>query len=324
MTVTESTQVDPRAKVLLIGDLLIDRTFYVDVPKLSPEAPVPVAMLTGRPVDTPGGAGLAAAYAAVDNIPLIFATYTSLELSAWMSGLYDLPIIHPSTHSENTNAVKTRYIDNERHYHLLRVDSDRTVPEPFRDEVDEKSWFDWVERTLKNEHIKVLALLDYRKGLLNEARSQRLIAMALDANIPVYVDSRCHNLKKFSGATIIKLNSTEFKAALENLSCDSTSDLSNELGIRYIIETQGAKGAEMWDGSYINCGKRKGYACHVPDLSKHEGSPDVTGCGDVFDVTFCYEWGIKKVGFYEAIKVAVETATRFAYKPIGERLKCQR
>lgn len=315
MTASESTQAEPKAKVLIIGDLLIDRTYYVDVTKLSPEAPIPVAMLTGKPIDTPGGAGLAAAFSAVDKIPSIFATYTSLEISTWMSSLYNLPIIHPHTRSENTNAIKVRYIDNERHYHLLRVDNDKTIPTPFLDQDEESRWFEWLQNTISTEKVGILSLLDYRKGLFNDRRTQRIIKLARDNNIPVYVDSRCQNLNKFKDATILKLNSSEYKAACKTYHCDSYSELSNKLAIDNIIETQGARGASCWSQDSL-CSYR-------PDLQEREGSPDVTGCGDIFDVTFCYQWGINKVDIKTAIKIAVETATRFAYQPIGERLKCQ-
>jgi bifunctional ADP-heptose synthase (sugar kinase/adenylyltransferase) len=320
MTATESTPVDPRAKVLLIGDLLIDRTFYVNVSKLSPEAPIPVAMLTGRPADTPGGAGLAAAYAATAQIPLIFATYTSVETSNWMSGLYSIPVISPTVRSENTNAIKIRYIDNERYYHLLRVDSDRTTIKPFQDSDEEQIWFDWIQHTIETEHISIVTLLDYRKGLFDKNRSQRLIAMAHNANIPVYTDSRRANLRKFLGTTILKLNSQEYQAACRKYNCKLPVELATEVGTDFILRTKGANGAEMWDGRHSS---HREHIAYTPDPSKCKGSPDVTGCGDVFDVTFCYQWGIKKVGLHKAIRIAVEAATQFAYEPIGERLTCR-
>jgi len=314
--------VDLKEKVFVIGDLLIDRTFYVDVSKLSPEAPVPVAMLTGNPIDTPGGAGLAAAFAAKNNIPSLFGTYTSLNTAAWLTKKHNIIVAHPWTKQEDLNVVKTRYIDNERHYHLLRVDNDLISTPPFNNEPDiEEEWFQAIEARFKQEDVKILTLLDYRKGLLNEARSQRLMSIALNASVPVYVDSRATDLQKFRGATILKLNSNELKAAYENSSCDSTpSELANYLGVNHLIETQGAKGAEIWDGRYIKHRGSRGHVSHSPNLTEYKGSPDVTGCGDVFDVTFCYEWGIKKVGFHQAIQIAVETATRFAYEPIEGRL----
>jgi D-beta-D-heptose 7-phosphate kinase/D-beta-D-heptose 1-phosphate adenosyltransferase len=322
MTVIESSQVQ-NGKLLIVGDLLIDRTYYVDVPKLSPEAPVPVAMLTGEPINTPGGAGLAAAFAATKKIPIIFGTYTSIKTASDIQKDYDIDIVCPSEKGTDINAVKIRYIDNERHYHLLRVDSDKIIPRPFSNRNQEEKWFSNLETIITNRNVKVLMLLDYRKGLLTKARSQRLIAMAKKYKIFVYVDSRCNNLQKFNGADIIKLNAQEFKEACQQIEYQYPSDLSDHIGVRYIIKTNGAEGAEMWDGYYSGNIPRK-HITYRPDIKKHEGSPDVTGCGDVFDVTFCQEWGINKISFSEAIEIAVETATKFAYEPIGERLKCQK
>lgn len=321
MTASEYTQADQRENILLIGDLLIDRTFYVDVTKLSPEAPVPVAMLTGNPVDTPGGAGLAAAFSAVHKIPIIFGTYTSVETASWMSNLYNIPIIYPCIHSDNTNAIKTRYIDNERHYHLLRVDSDLTVTTPFQSEADEEEWFRQIEQEIQSENIGIVALLDYRKGLFNKSRSQRLIDIAHKFNIPVYVDTRCNKLLKFKDADILKLNKDEFTNGCAAFGLEDTSlrgaspyEMAQTLNLEHLIITLGPAGASVFTPtqSYV-----MPFNMAAP---KHEGSPDVTGCGDVFDVTFCYHWGIRRVGIQNALIAAVETATRFAYQPIGERL----
>lgn len=299
---------------MLIGDLLIDRTYYVNVSKLSPEAPIPVAMLTGEPINTPGGAGLAAAFSAVKKIPIIFGTYTCPKTAVWILQEYNIPVIYTDTRSFNVNATKIRYIDNERYYHLLRVDSDNIINPPFSSPGEEDEWFSRIKKNIKNNNIGIMAILDYRKGLLNESRSQRLISMAHSTNIPVYVDSRAQDLRKFRGADILKLNSTEYKTTCSSLKCKTSHELCNRLNIKQIIETKGADGAELWD-SY-----NPSFIGHVPNLIKREGSPDVTGCGDVFDVTFCHEWGINKVGFHKAIKAAVEAATKFAYEPIEKRL----
>jgi len=318
--------VDQEAKVLIVGDLLIDRTYYVDVSKLSPEAPVPVAMLTGDPIDTPGGAGLAAAFTAIDKIPAIFGTYASLDTSLWVNKQYNIPVIHPQIYSGDLNAIKTRYIDNERHYHLIRVDSDNIVSIPFdsEDKDIEYEWFNEIEDAIKHRSIKVLAILDYRKGLLNEARSQRLINIARKASIPVYVDSRSKNLSIFKGANILKLNANEFKEACHILNCYTPNGKPNpqaiisSLQLDCLIITNGAEGAE-----YHMTGKHppSPYKISAP---KCQGSPDVTGCGDVFDITFCYNWGIKNKGIEESLKLAVNRATQFAYEPLGERLKWQK
>ena len=322
MTAIDSPKADPEKKIFVIGDLLIDRTYYVDVPKLSPEAPVPVAMLTGDSIDTPGGAGLAAAFATVNNIPVVLGTYTSYARGVITSRPYNFSIISVGPDTSSVNSIKTRYIDNESHYHLLRVDNDNLIPPPFVEPTEESTWFELVEQELNKNNIGILVLLDYQKGFFNKTRSQRLISIAHDYSIPVYVDSRCHNLKQFTGAEILKLNTIEFDTACQLLDCKDSFELSKKLNIRYIIKTKGAGGAEIWDGFDTNADSKSNYS-HKPEIKENRGLPDVTGCGDAFDSTFCYYWGIKKVGFYKALKIAVERASQFAYEPLRTRLTCQ-
>jgi bifunctional ADP-heptose synthase (sugar kinase/adenylyltransferase) len=321
-TTTESQRVDQDPKLCIVGDLLIDSTHYVDVTKLSPEAPVPVAMLTGDMIETPGGAGLGAALAAKDGIPLVFCTCTSLPRMEWMLNEYRVPtIIGMAGEYGRTNCIKTRYIDTETHYHLLRVDSDYIINKPLPTPELENFWMNQVEECLSTKSVKVLALLDYRKGLLTEARSQRLINMARKVDIPIYVDSRCVNLNQFRNVDILKLNKEEFDRAQYMFGVAGSDDLAAQeimeaLRLKHLIVTLGADGADL-------------YSAHSPDMHAHvdapvhEGSPDVTGCGDVFDVTFCYHWGIKELPREAALRAAVNRATQFAHEPIGERLKWQ-
>jgi len=322
MTAIESQRVDQEPKLCIVGDLLIDSTHYVEATKLSPEAPVPVAMLTGDVIETPGGAGLAAALASKDHIPLIFCTYTSLPRAQWMYDDYKVPVlIGKAGPYGKSNCVKTRYIDKETHYHLLRVDSDRIVDPPMPTQEIEDIWMQQVEEHLATKSVKVLVLLDYRKGLLTEARSRRLINMARNVNVPVYVDSRSTTLNKFQKVDILKLNKEEFENAQSMFGVAGSDDLAAQeimesLHIKHLIVTLGAAGANVYTAHNIDL--------HIhADAPVHEGSPDVTGCGDVFDVTFCYYWGIKELTHDAALIAAVNRATQFAYEPIGERLKWQ-
>ena len=301
------------SKILIVGDLLIDSTHYVEVTKLSPEAPVPVAMLTGEAIETPGGAGLAAALASKDNIPFILCTYTNKTRAQWLKDAYCMDIISGELGEYGkSNAIKTRYVDVESKYHLLRVDSDMIVDPPMQDIRQEDIWVSEIEEYIKNNKVAAITILDYNKGLLSKTRPQRLISIAKLNNIPVYVDSRSKNLDKFFGSDILKLNEKEFSAACSQYNIDSSPErLASILNVHNIIITKGARGADIFPlGISV-----------IP--STHEGSPDVTGCGDVFDVTFCYNYYIKKEAIEIALQNAVDRATRFAYEPIGERLNCQ-
>jgi hypothetical protein len=83
MTVIELPKAQGR--LLIFGDTIVDETWYVDVKKLSPEAPIPVASLVcSEPVRSPGGASLAAAYARRRNYPSVYLTSVNPTIVDWL------------------------------------------------------------------------------------------------------------------------------------------------------------------------------------------------------------------------------------------------
>ena len=84
------------------------------------------------------------------------------------------------------------------------------------------------------------------------------------------------------------------------------------MNLKTLIVTRGKNGASIY-------GKKNEYS-FKPDVSKYIGTPDVTGCGDAFDISFCYYSFIKKLIPAIALELASTKATRFAYKPIKDRL----
>jgi bifunctional ADP-heptose synthase (sugar kinase/adenylyltransferase) len=304
MTVIELPRVQGR--LLIFGDTIVDETWYVDVKKLSPEAPIPVASLVcSEPVRSPGGASLAAAYARRRNYPAVYLTSVNPTIVDWLmqKGI--------DTHSLKNDGYisRVRYIDRASNYHLLRVDNDATVR-------NEPTSVYEVEALLTciPDDILGIVILDYQKGIVMDSAVCRFIlAYAKTLNIPTYVDTR-GDTSKFLGYDFLKLNDKEYVAACAALNVNSPMDLGDKLYVQNLIITKGKQGAEIWN---IRSGT---YSDHVPDLKKHEGTPDVTGCGDVFDINFCYHHFIEGLIPTESLRLSVEDATSFAYEPIGERL----
>lgn len=321
MTATDSSPVAPKdKKILLVGDLIIDKTIMVAVTKVSPEAPVPVAEVLPYDHDgeSPGGAGSAAAFANKDNIPLIFLTACPPDRSTWLHTLG----INTETHDSHCkNVTKIRYIDVNTGYHLLRVDTDRTISHPDLDTLNGMVNFqEQLSSILESHHIACIALLDYRKGMLTrESITQWIIDVGKKNEIPIYVDSRSEDLTRFRGANILKLNQKEYNFAYGALNADCVLDVKSRLNVDTLIITKGAEGAELY-----TCPPGKKWSEHYvhPDLTKYDGAPDVTGCGDAFDMTFCYTWSILGKSLDEALQIAVDRASQFAYEPIGVRIGC--
>ena len=78
--------------------------------------------------------------------------------------------------------------------------------------------------------------------------------------------------------------------------------------------TKGKQGASL----YLTKEEKK-YE-FIPDLTNYIGTPDVTGCGDVFDINFCYNRFIECLGPTKSLRLSVEQATKFAYEPVDNRL----
>jgi bifunctional ADP-heptose synthase (sugar kinase/adenylyltransferase) len=307
VTPTESESQE-KDRILIIGDLLIDETWEVEASKISPEAPVIVVnKLHSQPIRKLGGAGLAASFLSheIEDAGIDFYTAAPNDLKMYINSTTSMNIENIEIdHSDLV--IKKRFIDARSHYHILRVDNDKTV---IPQSLDIKRLKD----ILLKRKPKVVMILDYCKGFLsNPRKTTGLINLLKEINVPVYVDSRRVDLSSFKNTDILKLNLKEFEA--QKRKNETPEELMKRLRVKNLIITKGEEGAE-----YFSLKRRVGAA---PSIGNYTGIPDVTGCGDVFDSMFCYWYYIKEEPAETALKKAVERATAFAYQPIKERL-CQ-
>jgi bifunctional ADP-heptose synthase (sugar kinase/adenylyltransferase) len=291
-----------------VGDLIVDSTWYVNAKKLSPEAPVPTLYLTTpEPINSPGGASLAATYANRYSIKSEFVTVAETKFFKWLQnkGIQITSLI------DNLNIVKTRYIDIESGYHVVRVDNDdiitpcNVLPLQMRTTIED---------IITKHNIKCIALFDYVKGVFNNADTcHSILSIAKQNNIPIYVDTK-GSILKYIGADYLKLNEKEYIAAATALRVDGPLELAKRLRTEGLIVTKGKKGASLYTTK-----KDKEFE-FIPDLIEYTGTPDVTGCGDVFDVNFCYNKFILGLDPTESLRLSVKQATKFAYEPVNDRL----
>lgn len=303
MITTDSPAPQAQKKIAIIGDFIIDETWYTNTTKISPEAPVPVATLTSdKPHQTPGGAGLAAKYAAKNNLPICLLSAISKEAEKLLE---ENRIIYGNLSPLSQNVKKIRYIDQSSKYHLLRVDNDELIEFPNFREVR-----DWTEKYITSNKLSCLALLDYRKGVLKDKDTcQQIISLAKQGDIPVFVDTR-GDTTKFVGSNVAKLNLKEFNKALETTTVMNGYELREVLQTDVLLVTKADKGAEAYT-------RDNHYDISIPIIP---GTPDVTGAGDVFDINFCYYYYMQKFDILTSLKHAVEKATKFVRQPIEIRL----
>lgn len=232
------------ARVLVVGDLMLDRYLWGQVERISPEAPVPVLHLS-RETETAGGAanvarnlgglGLQVSIAGVtgddDNRQRLLQQLS--ELSTDMSAVLADPM-RPTT-------TKTRLLGN--HQQMLRIDAERLAP--LSTELEDRLFALIMPQV---RAAAVLVLSDYAKGMLLGGLCRRLINAAREQGVPVLVDPKGRDFSRYHGASLITPNRAELAQAasvdpadLEHLAAIA-STMRAELQLERLILTLGELG----------------------------------------------------------------------------------
>ncbi len=257
-------------RILVIGDVMLDRSIWGDVDRISPEAPVPV-LRSVRTTNSPGGAANVAM-----NLVGLGVKVTQAGFWGDDGEMRQLSAILTAAGVDASGMVvagqptisKTRIVS--RHQQLLRLDVESDVPH-FQAENQEL-----LERSLALARTAdAIILSDYAKGALSAALCQAVIALARERGIPVLVDPKGRDFTKYAGATTICPNLQELGLVagippgnLEQLLA-AGQKLVTQLGIDYLTVTMSEKGIRILDAdSFI----------HSPTRAREVF--DVTGAGD--------------------------------------------
>ncbi len=193
-----------RARVLVVGDAMLDRYIFGRVQRMSPEAPVPVLTMVSEH-DEPGGAGnvvhnLCALGAAVAFVSVVGDDAAGAELTGLIGGQ---PGVEPwlLVQGSRVTTVKTRYVaEGSRRggQQLLRTDREDTRPvHPKLAERLVRIARDAMAATT------VVVLSDYRKGVLAGEVPALLIAAAHAAGRRVVVDMRAGDFARYARADVL-------------------------------------------------------------------------------------------------------------------------
>jgi len=191
-----------RARVLVVGDVMLDRYWFGDVNRISPEAPVPV-VLVKRTEERPGGAAnVARNITALDGAATLLSVVGNDEAGDSLARLLDGERVKHNLHrdAELSTTVKLRVIGQQQQ--LLRIDFERM---PSGEVLASK--LDDFERQV--DAVDAVVLSDYGKGGL--AHVARMIEAARRHGKPVLVDPKGSDYSKYRGATLLTPNRSEFR-----------------------------------------------------------------------------------------------------------------
>lgn len=236
-------------RILVVGDLILDRYFWGVVERISPEAPVPIFELKEITYSLGGSANVASNLrglgAEVELVGLVGEDNKGRILRdlAKRDGIGTRGIL---SDRERPTIIKTRVIAQAQH--LLRIDKEERKPLSEKIAVEIQK----VYRELLPFCDGVI-LSDYAKGIfLNDELCQWFIKEAQVLNKSVFVDPKSPNWKKYEGATTITPNFKEFKEVLfkEGLPTEdfdhSAKYLISKYGLNFLIVTLGKEGIYLY------------------------------------------------------------------------------
>ncbi|SEM82410.1 bifunctional D-glycero-beta-D-manno-heptose-7-phosphate kinase/D-glycero-beta-D-manno-heptose 1-phosphate adenylyltransferase HldE [Halomonas caseinilytica] len=255
-----------RSRLLVVGDVMLDRYLHGGTSRISPEAPVPVVRVE-EDEDRPGGAA---------NVALNIASLGARAALAGLVGdddnadrlMHRLEDAGVSTHFSRSPDIPTitKLRVMSRNQQLIRLDFEEGLGK-----VDTHGLSVQVEEALPKADLVILS--DYGKGTLSDVAA--LIARVRAAGKRVLVDPKGSDFSKYRGASVITPNLAEFETVMGPCPDDATlaargEALRAELELEALLITRSEKGMTLI---------REGFEpLHLPTRAREVF--DVTGAGD--------------------------------------------
>jgi D-beta-D-heptose 7-phosphate kinase/D-beta-D-heptose 1-phosphate adenosyltransferase len=238
-----------QATVLCIGDLMLDDFVYGEVMRISPEAPAPVLAVT-RSELVIGGAGNVARNLASLGTSCVFVGVVGEDDSSahLMRALAAVPLIEPHLVVDATRPTtrKVRFVSEHYSTHLLRADWElaKTIGP-----TTEKAVIDRALALLPEAASIVLS--DYAKGVLTPDVVHAAIEAGRERGLPVVVDPKTVDFRRYNGATVVTPNLSELERAVRRTCPDDetviagATELMEQAALGAILVTRGGQGMTL-------------------------------------------------------------------------------
>ena len=255
-----------KKKILVIGDVMLDRYWMGQVNRISPEAPVPILDVNDA-VDKPGGAANVAKNLSDFGMDVTLVGLTgndeaSEKLSLLLSetNIKYKPIIDPKVRT----TMKLRVIDKNQQ--LMRIDH------------EDKNLSNLVLKSLKDIESSMnlfdgIIISDYDKGMIKPI-IKKILSKANKLGIQTFIDPKGKDFSFYKNAFLLKPNQKEFEDIVgicptKKSLVDKGEKLRKKLSLKYLLLTQGKKGMILFEENKVTS-----HIAHQQDVF------DVTGAGD--------------------------------------------
>ena len=277
-----------QVRLLVVGDVMLDRYWFGEVSRISPEAPVPVVKVERVEERLGGAANVARNAAAVGARTALLSVVGDDDAGRTLSRLLAEGEIDAGLHidREIDTTVKLRVIGRQQQ--LLRIDFE-TAPSH---EILQAKLAEFEKRVAESD---VVILSDYGKGGLTHI--SEMIRLARAAGKPVLVDPKGDDYAKYAGATVITPNRSELREVVGRWGSEEelvakSQKLRIELGLEALLVTRSEEGMTLFAADETH---------HQPAQAREVF--DVSGAGDTVIATLAVMIAAG-AGWAEAIRTA--------------------
>jgi D-beta-D-heptose 7-phosphate kinase/D-beta-D-heptose 1-phosphate adenosyltransferase len=266
----------PGARILVVGDAMLDRFIAGRVTRISPEAPVPVVTFDHETHRIGGAANVAHNVAALGGQVTLVAVTGQDDAASTLAAACRGAGISPSLVSDATRPTTTKVrIVTERNQQVARVDYEQD--QEIAGDVDAR-----VVSAIQQHAARSTAIVvsDYLKGVVTRRVMETAIEAASQAGIPVLVDPKIPHVDLYAGAALVTPNHHEAEAAVHLRV--RTDDEAGEAARRFrararcgaVLMTRGDQGMWLLDDTVEGA---------LPASAREVA--DVTGAGDTVIAT---------------------------------------
>jgi D-beta-D-heptose 7-phosphate kinase/D-beta-D-heptose 1-phosphate adenosyltransferase len=263
--------------ILVIGDVMLDRYYWGDITRISPEVPVPVCNLRDVTMSLGGAANVAHNLVNLGEEVALAGVVGDDDAGRELRGLLAEKNVTPLlvVDPERPTIVKTRVIGNSQH--IVRIDTElvRPLGAALGAELEAKV-------SLALAGVSGVVVSDYAKGVLLDATvCRRLIGTCAKARVPVFVDPKAADWSRYAGATCVTPNKKELleagraAAVASNDVAEVARALMDRHGFEYVLVTLGPEGLRLFSQE-----GDESFTSAVREVF------DVSGAGDTVVATF--------------------------------------
>jgi D-beta-D-heptose 7-phosphate kinase/D-beta-D-heptose 1-phosphate adenosyltransferase len=259
-------------RVLVAGDLMLDRYWVGEVDRISPEAPVPILRKSGA-FGVPGGAANTACnVAALGARVTLFGVTGQDEAGAELRGMLSkrgIDCSRISIAAGRPTTLKLRIMAHDRQ--MLRIDEEDTAP------IEASLAVDIVRRVVRLiPRVDAVVISDYAKGFAIEPVVVAIILTAARHGKPVVVDPKGSSFERYRGATVLKPNRNEL-ALLTGLPARQHQETMH--AARHLLQLAGPAAIVVTEGKDgMTLLRPEVPEEHFPSFAREVY--DVTGAGD--------------------------------------------